>query len=136
MTKSVQKVQWNEALMPNLTGKVVIVTGGNSGLGLENVRALAIAGAEVVMACRNIEKGIRARDLLGIPGATIHVRHLNLASLKSIRSFAQDLPCTSIDILINNAGVMAPPRSLTDDGFELQFGTNHLGHFAVDFTLA
>ena len=135
MTKSVQKVQWNEALMPDLTGKVVIVTGGNSGLGLENVRALATAGAEVVMACRNIDKGKSARDLLGIPEANIAVRELNLASLKSIRTFSQDLPYESIDILINNAGVMAPPRSPTDDGFELQFGTNHLGHFALTLLL-
>ena len=135
MTKSVQKVQWNEALIPDLTGKVVVVTGGNSGLGLENVRALATAGAEVVMACRNIEKGEAARELLGIPKTRIDVRELNLASLKSIRLFAEDLPYASVDILINNAGVMAPPRSLTDDGFELQFGTNHLGHFALTLLL-
>jgi len=135
MTKSLQQIQWNEYLVPRLENKVVIVTGGNSGLGLENVRALATAGATVVMACRNTEKGNTAKKQLGEVANIVDVRELDLASLQSIRTFADTLPYKAIDILINNAGVMAPPRALTDDGFELQFGTNHLGHFALTLLL-
>lgn len=135
MTKSVQQIQWDESCMSQLDGKTFIVTGGNSGLGFENVRALATQGARVVMACRNTEKGNAVLETLGDTGRNVDVRELDLASLQSVRNFAADLPYSSIDVLINNAGVMAPPRTLTDDGFELQFGTNHLGHFALTILL-
>lgn len=135
MTKSVQQVQWNELCVPQLDGKTFIVTGGNSGLGFENVRVLASHGARVVMACRNIDKGRAVLKTLGETGRNVEVCELDLASLHSIRKFAAELPYSSIDVLINNAGVMAPPRTLTDDGFELQFGTNHLGHFALTLLL-
>lgn len=135
MTKSVTNIQWDENRISNLAEKVVIVTGGNSGLGLENVRALATKGATVVMACRNIDKGNAAKEFLGAAQENVDVKELNLASLSSIKTFVEELPYTSIDVLINNAGVMAPPRTLTEDGFELQFGTNHLGHFALTLLL-
>jgi NAD(P)-dependent dehydrogenase (short-subunit alcohol dehydrogenase family) len=135
MTKSVQQIQWDESCVPHLDGKTFIVTGGNSGLGLENVRVLASHGAHVVMACRNTDKGKNVLETLGDASRNVDVRELDLASLQSVRNFAAELPYSSIDVLINNAGVMAPPRTLTDDGFELQFGTNHLGHFALTLLL-
>jgi NAD(P)-dependent dehydrogenase (short-subunit alcohol dehydrogenase family) len=109
-----------------------VVTGANSGLGLATARELARAGARVVMACRNLEKGEAAkRDIeAAVPGAALALEQLDLSSLDSVRAFAGRLD-ESLDLLINNAGVMAPPRGETADGFELQFGTNHLGHFAL-----
>jgi NAD(P)-dependent dehydrogenase (short-subunit alcohol dehydrogenase family) len=110
-----------------MTGRTVIVTGANSGIGRAAASSLAGAGARVVLAVRNTEKGRTAAGAM--PGQT-EVRELDLASLASIRSFASAWD-GEVDILINNAGVMIPPLTRTADGFELQFGTNHLGHFAL-----
>ncbi len=127
--------KWTTAEMPDQSGRTAVVTGGNSGLGLETVKALAAAGARVVLACRNIEKGEAAVGEIraGNPDADVEVAELDLASLGSVRTFAQRVRADhpKLDILVNNAGVMAPPRGETTDGFELQFGTNHLGHFAL-----
>jgi NAD(P)-dependent dehydrogenase (short-subunit alcohol dehydrogenase family) len=113
--------------IPSMTGRTVIVTGANSGIGRAAANALAAAGAHVVLAVRNTDKGQAAAAQM--PGTT-EVRRLDLASLASIREFAAGWDGT-IDLLINNAGIMIPPLSQTADGFELQFGTNHLGHFAL-----
>jgi NAD(P)-dependent dehydrogenase (short-subunit alcohol dehydrogenase family) len=120
--------RWTTAEMPDQTGKTAVVTGANSGLGLSIARELARAGAKVVMACRNVEKGKQAAASVG---SQARVEQLDLASLASVREFAERLDDERVDVLINNAGVMAPPRQLTVDGFESQFGTNHLGHFAL-----
>src|SRR5262245_38056216 len=122
--------------IPDQTGTFAVVTGGNSGIGLETARSLAIAGAEVVLAVRNAEKGATAADDLRstAPHATVSVGALDLASLLSIERFAKEMleQGRPIDLLVNNAGIMAvPKRRTTEDGFELQFGTNHLGHFAL-----
>jgi NAD(P)-dependent dehydrogenase (short-subunit alcohol dehydrogenase family) len=112
-----------------------VVTGANSGLGLVTARELARAGAQVVLACRNVAKGEAARREIeaAAPGAPVELEELDLASLESVREFAERYRAAhdGLDLLINNAGVMAPPRRRTADGFELQFGTNHLGHFAL-----
>lgn len=118
--------------IPDLSGKTAVVTGANSGLGLQTALVLAAHGARVELACRDQERGAaaqaRIRAETGNDG--VRLRQLDLASLASVRAFAaqQDTP---VDLLINNAGVMATPRRLTADGFELQFGVNHLGHFAL-----
>ncbi|MEY3696422.1 MAG: hypothetical protein RJA41_72, partial [Actinomycetota bacterium] len=134
---SMSRIYWTESDIPDLTGRHFVVTGGNSGLGLESVRALATHGAQVTLACRDISKGKSARDLItkNFGDVEIDVRELDLASLASIRNFAADLSKETIDVLINNAGVMAPPKTHTADGFELQLGTNHLGHFALTANL-
>jgi NAD(P)-dependent dehydrogenase (short-subunit alcohol dehydrogenase family) len=126
----------DEIDVPDLTGKLAVVTGGNSGIGLETARALAAAGASVVLAVRNPEKGaIAVADIARTnPGTDVAASRLDLASLSSVESFANETLASArpIDILVNNAGVMAvPTRHVTDDGFELQLGTNHLGHFAL-----
>jgi NAD(P)-dependent dehydrogenase (short-subunit alcohol dehydrogenase family) len=112
-----------------------VVTGANSGLGLATTRELARAGARVVMACRNLTKAESARGEIeaAVPAAQLEVEELDLASLDSVRAFAQRFKSShdGLDLLINNAGLMATPRARTADGFELQFGTNHLGHFAL-----
>ncbi len=112
-----------------------MVTGANSGLGLFTAQGLARAGARVVLACRNLAKGEAARREIeaAAPGSPLELEELDLASLESVRSFAERFRSShdGLDLLINNAGVMAPPRRQTADGFELQFGTNHLGHFAL-----
>jgi NAD(P)-dependent dehydrogenase (short-subunit alcohol dehydrogenase family) len=117
--------KWTVADMPDQKGRTAVVTGANSGLGLATARALSNAGAGVVAACRNVAKGHAA-----FAG---DVRALDLADLASVQAFAKQLAADHdhLDLLINNAGVMAPPRQLTKDGFESQFGTNHLGHFAL-----
>ncbi len=123
--------RWTAAEIPDQCGRVAVVTGANSGLGLVTATALARAGATVVLACRDRAKGERARAT--IDGGDVQVAELDLADLASVREFAsvvQDLQ-GRLDVLINNAGVMAPPRRLTRDGFESQLGTNHLGHFAL-----
>lgn len=120
--------------MDDQSGKVAVVTGSNTGIGYHMARTLASKGASVTMACRDIEKADRARmKILGdFPGSEVSTSTLNLADLSSVEEFAKGFPTSGgLDILINNAGVMIPPKSRTKDGFELQFGTNHLGHFAL-----
>lgn len=127
--------KWTAADIPDQTGRTAVVTGANTGLGCETAAALAAKGAHVVLAVRNLDKGKKAAALItkSIPGASVALQELDLASLESIRAAAEQL-CSQrdhIDLLINNAGVMFTPKSTTTDGFELQFGTNHLGHFAL-----
>ena len=126
---------WDVQDIPDQTGRTAVVTGANSGLGLATARELARAGASVLMACRNLGRGHRAIEELraAVPDAQVQLDELDLASLASVRGFAERFRAThdGLDLLINNAGVMAPPRRRTADGFELQFGTNHLGHFAL-----
>jgi NAD(P)-dependent dehydrogenase (short-subunit alcohol dehydrogenase family) len=126
--------------VPDQTGKLIVVTGANSGTGREATRRLAAAGARVIMAVRTIAKGEQARtEILGpYPDADLEVRRVDLADLASVQDFADGLLAagTPIDVLINNAGVMAPPtRMTTSDGFELQFGSNFLGPFALTVRL-
>jgi len=121
--------KWNPQQMPSLDGRTAIVTGANSGIGLVAARELARAGARVVMAVRDTSKGERAAASVPAPGAD-EVQRLDLADLSSVRSFASEWD-GDIDLLINNAGVMAVPESRTADGFEMQIGTNHLGPFAL-----
>jgi NAD(P)-dependent dehydrogenase (short-subunit alcohol dehydrogenase family) len=126
--------------VPDQTGKLVVVTGANSGTGKEATRRLAAAGARVVMAVRTLAKGDQARAeiLAQHPSARLEVRRVDLADLASVREFADGLLAegTPVDVLINNAGVMAPPtRMTTADGFELQFGSNFLGPFALTVRL-
>ncbi len=125
-----------EIEIPDQSGKLAVVTGANSGIGLETARRLASAGANVVLAVRNAEKGARAAEDIRstASGATVTVEALDLASLTSAEAFAKQMldGGRPIDLLVNNAGIMAvPKRQTTEDGFELQFGTNHLGHFAL-----
>lgn len=125
---------WTSLDIPDQAGRTAVITGANTGLGYETARALAGHGARVVLAVRNLDKGKAAADLIGrrYPGADVAVQELDLTSLESIRSAAAEIKAghDSIDLLINNAGVMMTPKQTTSDGFELQFGTNHLGHFA------
>jgi NAD(P)-dependent dehydrogenase (short-subunit alcohol dehydrogenase family) len=127
--------KWTAERIPDQSGRLAVVTGANSGLGLITARELARAGARVVLACRNLDKGEGARREIdaGVPSAQLELDELDLGSLDSVRAFAERLRAghDGIDLLINNAGVMATPRRYTADGFELQFGTNHLGHFAL-----
>jgi NAD(P)-dependent dehydrogenase (short-subunit alcohol dehydrogenase family) len=125
---------WTTADIPDQTGRVAVVTGANTGLGYETAAALAAKGAHVVLAVRNLDKGKEAARRIeqATPGAEVGLQELDLTSLDSVRSAAEQLESEhdAIDLLINNAGVMFTPKSTTKDGFELQFGTNHLGHFA------
>ncbi len=127
--------KWTAADIPDQAGRTAVVTGANSGLGLAAARALAGAGAEVVLACRNAEKGEAAVASIraDVPAASLALEELDLSSLAAVGAFAKRFCASreSLDLLISNAGVMAPPRRRTADGFELQFGTNHLGHFAL-----
>jgi len=129
------KEKWTTANIPDLSGKVIIVTGGNSGLGFESVKAFAKKGAEVILACRTIEKGENAKVKILNHNHTskIVVMPLDLMDLSSIKRFVVRFRenYNRLDILLNNAGIMIPPYSLTKDGFESQIGTNHLGHFAL-----
>jgi NAD(P)-dependent dehydrogenase (short-subunit alcohol dehydrogenase family) len=126
---------WSASDIPDQTGRLAVVTGANSGLGLVTARELARAGATVVVACRNTGKGDEAVGTIrsAVPGARAEVEELDLANLGSVRAFAARIAGAHerIDLLINNAGIMAPPRRTTADGFESQLGTNHLGHFAL-----
>jgi NAD(P)-dependent dehydrogenase (short-subunit alcohol dehydrogenase family) len=130
---------WDVKEIPDQSGRIAVVTGANSGLGLVTARELARARARVVLACRNLDKGHAAVDEIraAVPDAQVQLEELDLASLASVRGFAERFRAThdGLDLLINNAGVMAPPRRRTADGFELQFGTNHLGHFALTTAL-
>ena len=127
--------KWTSADIPDQTGRVAVVTGSNTGLGLETAKALAARGARVVLAVRNLEKGKEAAATItaATPGADVTLQELDLSSLASVRAAAAELRSRhdQIDLLINNAGLMYPPKSTTADGFEMQFGTNHLGHFAL-----
>lgn len=119
----------------SLSGKTVIITGANSGIGLEAAKVLAGKGMRIVLAVRNETKGVAARnEILSLrPEANVEIRSLDVADLTSVRSFADGVlrDFSALDVLINNAGVMIPPYSKTKDGFEMQFGSNHLGHFAL-----
>lgn len=127
--------RWTAADVPDQTGRVAVITGSNTGIGYQTAAVLAERGAKVVLAVRNLDKGRAARaQILGAsPGADVGVQELDLTSLDSIRGAAQALTSDypRIDLLINNAGVAWTPKQTTKDGFELQFGTNHLGHFAL-----
>jgi len=132
-------LSWATAHVPDQTGRVAVVTGANSGIGLEAARALAHRGAHVVLACRDLTKAARAREDIdgSVPGASLGILRLDLADLDSVRRFTEAYVAKHdrLDLLINNAGVMAIPKRTTADGFEMQFGTNVLGHFAVTVCL-
>ncbi|GLH96587.1 SDR family NAD(P)-dependent oxidoreductase [Phytohabitans aurantiacus] len=127
--------KWTELDVPQQRGRVAVVTGANTGLGFETARVLAEHGASVVLAVRDVEKGKQAADRIvaQAPGADLAIQRLDLTSLDSVRAAAAELRSSypKIDLLINNAGIMTPPKRTTRDGFELQFGVNHLGHFAL-----
>src|SRR4051794_36962046 len=127
--------KWTGADIPDQSGRTVLVTGANSGLGLRSAEALASAGARVLLGCRNLEKGALAlaevREVATV--AEPELVPLDLADLASVRAAAAhvDGAVAHLDVLMNNAGVMAIPHAQTADGFEMQFGTNHIGHFAL-----
>jgi NAD(P)-dependent dehydrogenase (short-subunit alcohol dehydrogenase family) len=128
--------KWTAADVPDQSGRIAIVTGANSGLGYDTAAILADKGAHVVLAVRNLDKGKEAVDRIkaASPNAVVALQALDLSSLDSVRKAADELRAAHprIDLLINNAGVMyVPTRETTKDGFEMQFGTNHLGHFAL-----
>ncbi len=127
--------QWTAADIPDQAGRLAVVTGSNQGLGYEVAAALAAAGARVVLACRTPAKAEAAADRIrrALPRARLDVRRLDLADLSSVRAFADGVlgEHERLDLLVNNAGLMALDESRTADGFEMQFGVNHLGHFAL-----
>jgi NAD(P)-dependent dehydrogenase (short-subunit alcohol dehydrogenase family) len=127
--------RWSADQIPDQDGRTAIVTGANSGLGLATARELARHGASVVLACRDTAKGAQAQREIEAEsaGASVELAALDLADLASVEAFAESFRAShdGLELLINNAGVMAPPRRETKDGFELQLGTNHLGHFAL-----
>jgi NAD(P)-dependent dehydrogenase (short-subunit alcohol dehydrogenase family) len=129
------KSTWRPAMMPDLSDKTILVTGANSGIGLEAVKLFAGKNAEVIMACRNVEKAeVAAAEVRAVvPEARLEIMALDLADLASVKAFADAVKqrFAKLDVLLNNAGLMAPPLQRTKDGFEIQFGTNHLGHFAL-----
>jgi NAD(P)-dependent dehydrogenase (short-subunit alcohol dehydrogenase family) len=128
-------MRWTSDDIPQLSGKTVLITGANSGLGLESARALAKRGATVLLACRTLDKAdATARELrASTPDARVEPWALDLADLSSVQACAEQVVQRHqrLDVLLNNAGVMATPYMRTVDGFELQFGVNHLGHFAL-----
>lgn len=127
--------KWTTTNIPDLSGKLALITGANSGLGYETSLALAAKNAEVIMACRNLEKGKTALEQIKTeaPNAKLVLMQLDLGSLAAVRRFAEEVHAKydHLDLLINNAGIMAPPYSKTEDGFETQIGVNHLAHFAL-----
>ena len=129
------KEKWDASNIAGQSGRIVIVTGSSSGIGFETAKVLAGKNANIIIAVRNLDKGNLAADRIKLQykNAAVSVMELDLANLKSIRTFADNFrkKYSHLDLLINNAGVMIPPYSKTGDGFELQFGTNHLGHFAL-----
>jgi protochlorophyllide reductase len=129
------QADWTMQEIPDQTGRVAVITGANSGLGLEAARALAARGATVVLACRSPTNAARAKsEILAVnPRAKLETCVLDVASLHSVRAFATAMQAqfAAIDLLINNAGIMATPQQSSPDGLELQFATNHLGHFAL-----
>jgi NAD(P)-dependent dehydrogenase (short-subunit alcohol dehydrogenase family) len=131
--------KWTAENIPNQKGKVVVVTGSSSGIGFEAARVLAEKQATVIIAVRNLEKGNKAVEKILVQNkeADVKVLELDLANLESVERFAENFKkeYSRLDLLINNAGVMIPPYSKTSDGFELQFGTNHLGHYALTGSL-
>jgi NAD(P)-dependent dehydrogenase (short-subunit alcohol dehydrogenase family) len=131
----VKNNNWTAEDIPDLTSNVAIVTGANSGIGKETAKQLALKNAIVILAVRNIESGQHVVNeiLQEAPGTAIEVMQLDLSSLASVQAFAASFLSRhkKLDILVNNAGVMVPPYGKTEDGFELQMGTNHLGHFAL-----
>src|SRR5688572_10361789 len=136
MRKSAMRTAVKDLSVPNLAGKLAVVTGASDGIGLGLAERLARAGAELVLPVRNLRKGAAAVERIrgGVSEAVVRLREVDLASLDSVAAFAQALHDDGrpIQILVNNAGVMAPPtRHTTVDGLELQFGTNHIGHVAL-----
>jgi NAD(P)-dependent dehydrogenase (short-subunit alcohol dehydrogenase family) len=131
--------KWTAENIPDLTGKTAVVTGANSGIGYETARALARKGATVILACRDKDKGNAAAQKISqeFPAAKAELMMLDLSELASARRFAGEFKSRfgALDLLINNAGIMAVPYRKTADGFESQFGTNHLGHFALTLLL-
>lgn len=132
-------VRWDARSVGTHAGRRIVITGGNSGIGLEAAKVLCAAGAEVLLACRNADKARAACDAIRehTPQALVSYDVLDLADLSSVQDFVDRARASSepIDVLINNAGVMMTPKTQTADGFELQFGTNHLGHFALTLGL-
>lgn len=126
---------WTSADIPDQSDRVVVITGANSGIGYEAALAFAAHGARVVLACRNLDKGRAAQETIGreVRGAALELAPLDLSRLESVRAFAAQFLRTHdrLDVLINNAGVMAIPKRRTADGFEMQFGVNYLAHFAL-----
>ena len=135
----INKNKWTAENIPDQSGKVVIVTGSSSGIGYEAARVLANKNAKVIIAVRNFKKGenAKAKIMSKNSKADVRVMKIDLSDLSSIKDFADEInqKFEKLDLLINNAGVMIPPYSKTKDGFELQFGTNHLGHFALTLQL-
>jgi NAD(P)-dependent dehydrogenase (short-subunit alcohol dehydrogenase family) len=127
--------KWDTSDIQDQKGRIAVVTGSSSGIGYETARVLAIKNAKVIIAVRSLAKGQNAKNqiIAQYKDANIDVMRLDLADIKSVKSFAEEFKKehTRLDLLINNAGVMMPPYSKTKDGFELQFGTNHLGHFLL-----
>lgn len=128
-------MSWSEDDIPDLTHRVAVVTGANSGIGFETARALAAKGARVILGCRSRARGPEAAHRIRevVPDADVHFISLDLGSLESVAMFGKEVgvEVDQIDVLVNNAGVMMPPLDYTRDRFELQFGINHLGHFAL-----
>ena len=127
--------KWTSDNIPDLTGKIIIITGANSGIGFETAKEIARKGAQTILACRSEEKGIEAiqRIQTEVPDAHIKPMTLDLSSLKSVHAFAETFKASydRLNVLINNAGIMWVPYGKTEDGFENHFGTNHLGHFTL-----
>lgn len=127
--------KWTASDILPQTGKVVIVTGANSGIGYETAKELAAKGAIVILACRNLQKAAAAKENIqqAVSGAKLEIMQIDLAALASVQQFADTFKAKydRLDILVNNAGIMVPPFTQTKDGFEVQFGANHLGHFAL-----